>query len=404
MLIKNLNIIQEFFIWFILFSITFSNAAVEISFGFISLIFIIKFFLNHKIPIIKRLNNLRTPLNIFLFIIFIIYIVSFMRSEFPKDSFKGILRIIKYSLLYFSLYEFFSSDIKRIKRIFWAIIVISGFTFLNGIFQSLSGFDILRQHLIDKTDCLLRINASFVHPNDYGSFIIAMLPLSLLFLLPKLPKNKRIILLIVLILGLFCLIRTSSRGAWLGFIIGLIIFFYSYNKKLAIILPIALIILISVFPNGLNRMSSLFSGAQNSSWERTKLWEGTWNMIKEHPITGFGINTFSDYFPKFKPADYPDARYAHNSYMQMWSEIGIIGLMTFLGLIITALWTTFNKFNKKISCGFEGMLLLSLVSGWTAFLVQAALDTNLYSLVLITLFWFITALIIALNKHLETRI
>ena len=202
---------------------------------------------------------------------------------------------------------------------------------------------------------------------------------------------------------LYCLIRTSSRGAWLGIIIGLIVFFYFYNKKFTLLIPIILVLVISTFPNGLSRINSLFSGEKNSSWERTKLWEGTWNMIKEHPVAGFGINTFSDNFPKYKPKDYPDLRYAHNSYLQMWSEIGIIGLLAFLGLIFTTLWVVFRKIKKKIKTGFLGLVLLGLVSGWISFLIQAALDTNLYSLVLITNFWFITALIISLNNFIENN-
>jgi len=403
MLIKRINIIQEFFICLLLFGITFSNALVETSFGFVAFIFLVKLFFI-KPSFKEKIKKLNTPLNIFIGTLFLIILISYLRSDFPRDSFKGLLRIIKYSLLYFSLIEFYYNEPKRIKRCFWAIIAISGFTYFNGIFQGVFGFDLIRHKTFDKLDYLQRLSSSFVHPNDFGTYIISLIPLSLLFLLPKLSKKKKAVLFTVCLLGLYCLIRTSSRGAWLGIIIGLIVFFYFYNKKLTLLVPIIIVLVISVFPNGLTRINSLFSVEKNSSWERTKLWEGTWNMIKVHPITGFGVNTFSDYFPAYKPKDYPDLRYAHNSYLQMWSEIGIIGLLVFLGIIFSTAGAVFRKMKLKLKTGFEGLMLLGLISGWIAFLVQAALDTNLYSLVLITKFWFLTALTISLNKILENKI
>jgi O-antigen ligase len=134
-----------------------------------------------------------------------------------------------------------------------------------------------------------------------------------------------------------------------------------------------------------------------------QLWKGTWNMVKVHPFFGFGVNTFSRYFLEYKPAAYPDIRYTHNSYLQMWSEIGIFGLMAFLSIIFTVLKTTLRDMSKKIQKGLEGYILLGLVAGYVAFLIQSGLDTNLFSLVLTTLFWIMTAYLVSLNKFLEEK-
>jgi O-antigen ligase len=398
MLINKLNIFSEFFLYLLIFGITFSNATVETSIGFIILIFLIKKF------IFRKINIPITPLNILLYVFWIVIFISFLRSAHFKESIRGTVRILKYTLFYFSVADFLKEDKKRLIRLFWALIYISGFSFLNGIFQDIFGFDFLRHRQIDKLDYLHRINASFVTPNDFGAFIISVLPLTFLFLSREIPKNKKIILFSIFVLGFFCLIRTSSRSAWLGFLIGAIIFFLYFGKRLYILIPLIIFIFFIFSPHALFRITNIFSLEKNTVWERFQLWKGTWNMIKEHPLLGFGINTYSEYFPKYKPPEYPDIRYTHNSYLQMWSEIGIVGLIIFLSIVFTVLGLAFRNLRKKIKLGFRSLILLGLIAGNLGFLIQSGLDTNLYSLVLFTLFWLLIAYTVSLNKFLEDEL
>lgn len=85
----------------------------------------------------------------------------------------------------------------------------------------------------------------------------------------------------------------------------------------------------------------------------------------------------------------------------MWSEIGLTGLVSFLLIIFVVLKVSFSQLRKKLTKGFRGKFFLGVLSGYIAFLVQAGLDTNLYSLVLQTLFWVMTALLFCLDKELE---
>jgi O-antigen ligase len=325
-----------------------------------------------------------------------------MRSSYPEESLRGLAKFLKYALLYFSLYDFFKCDKERLQRFFWVIAFVSLFTFLNGIFQDIFGFDILRHHEIVKSDYLHRINGSFVHSNDFAAFIITVLPLTFFFLSKGLDKKShKVLLASICLLGFYCLLRTSSRSGWIGFLIAVIIYFYFYNKKLSLIIPPLIVSLIIISPNGFTRVKNLFYLGQDTLWERVQLWKGTWRMVEEHPFFGFGINTFSRNFPDFKPIEYFNLCYTHNSYLQMWSEIGLIGLLSFLLIIFVVLKTSFSNLGKKTGKKFYGKFFLGALSGYVAFLIQAGLDTNLYSLVLLTLFWMMTALLLCLNKELQ---
>lgn len=395
MLINTLNILTEASLYLLLFGITFSNSATEIF-----AISIISFFVIKKISL-RDFHLPKTSINIFLYILCGIIFITFLRSAYFNESVRGFIRIIKFTFLYFALVDFFTGDERRMRRAFWASMSAAFFIFSNGVFQSIYGVDFIRHKGFIKDDFLLRISASFVHPNDFAAYIIFIVPMTLSFFSKSMSKNNRIFLAITCLLGLYCLLKTSSRAAWLGFLVGIIVYFYIYKKKMSPIIPLMVVLFIALSPNGFQRMVSLFALEKNTVWERTQLWKGTWEMVKVHPFLGFGINTFSRYFADFKPAIYPDIRYTHNSYLQMWSEIGILGLSAFIAVILTVLKRSIKNIKKKLNNGAEGLVLLGLIAGYVAFLIQSGLDTNLYSLRLTTLFWVMSAYMMSINKLFE---
>jgi O-antigen ligase len=398
MLIKILDNLTEIALYLLLFSLTFSNSATEIF-----SVSIIVFFVLKRIAL-KDLKFPATALNIPLYVLCAVIFITFLRSAYFSESIRGFIRIAKYAMLYFAVVDFLKADSARIKRVFWALIIVGVLTYLNGIFQSVSGFDIIRHKQITKDDYLRRIQASFVHPNDFAAYIITVLPLSFCLLSKGLKKGQRALLALNCLLGAYCLLKTSSRSAWVGFAAGLFLYFLFYNKKLALIIPAAGLLFVILTPHGLERITSLFAREQNTVWERTQLWKGTWEMVKVHPFLGFGVNTFSRYFADFKPAEYWGLMYTHNSYLQIWSEIGIAGLAAYIYAIFVTLKKSLRAMNNKIrNSGVNGYILLSAISGYIAFLVQSAFDTNMFSLTLMTQFWIMTAYIVSLSSNLERQ-
>ena len=76
---------------------------------------------------------------------------------------------------------------------------------------------------------------------------------------------------------------------------------------------------------------------------REQVWAGTRQMIAKHPLTGWGAGSFPPAHAPFTrtghSADAVDAAgpsiedEAHNSYLQLWAELGIIGLLLWLGAL-----------------------------------------------------------------------
>ena len=77
------------------------------------------------------------------------------------------------------------------------------------------------------------------------------------------------------------------------------------------------------------------------------IWEVTWDMIRARPVLGQGYGTYQQHFAAFRDArreeahfqslvwtqQQEDTLYAHNEYLHLWAESGLLGLVAFLALI-----------------------------------------------------------------------
>ena len=95
---------------------------------------------------------------------------------------------------------------------------------------------------------------------------------------------------------------------------------------------------------------------QGGSQARLKAWGAIWDlMIKEKFIFGWGVGLFKESFPALS-TDHSQWMRAHNEYLQVWVEHGLIGLLIVSGFIIEILKNGFRLCKDRIMlialCGF----------------------------------------------------
>ena len=134
-------------------------------------------------------------------------------------------------------------------------------------------------------------------------------------------------------------------------------FFKKYRKTIIYFLILTVIALMIFFISSpLNREGTEISKIKArtsitqltqrfSTLRRITIWKFIWLMIKDHPIIGSGLGTFQynslQYQAKFFGQGNNRALYpygitdkAHNEYLQLWAELGIVGLLAFIWMII----------------------------------------------------------------------
>lgn len=375
------------------FVASFSSAAVNIFIGWLILTFVIKGILSKKIDIAG------SPLSIPFAILIIISLASFVNSVNIHSSIQGIAKLLKYGLLLIIL----GSEIKdraHIKKIVIAAMFGLLLASLDGVYQLIFGVDFFRHKPYDYVIGLARLKAAFPHTNIFAGYLALFVPVSVALFLYYLKGKNKAVSGVIFGLGLFCLIFTFCRSAAIGFFLAMFLAGLLRKDKLVIFSLVALV-LISPFivPKNIRDWSKTTRSTAELflNKERFVLYETSFNMIKHHPVLGVGVNTYCLNYQKYKLHDTDEGTantmwYAHNSYLQMASEIGIIGLLVFFYLLFQ-LFKQWWVFYKKAGDNFLKVSSLGLLMGIVAFLAHGLTETNLYYPKIAVLFWFQVSLL-----------
>lgn len=180
----------------------------------------------------------------------------------------------------------------------------------------------------------------FAHPNFYALWSAPLLA----FLIPdfglkiKNPKRNWPVILGWLV-GSAGLLLSLSRAGWLGLAAAVAVYFFAAaDKKMrsAILTSVAVIFtVIAVTPNLRFRVLLPFYG-EKSAVSRLSLWQTGIKAIKKDPVFGLGLAGFSRQWPALNTDPglaSATHNYPHNIFLDLWTETGILGLISFIGIV-----------------------------------------------------------------------
>ena len=164
---------------------------------------------------------------------------------------------------------------------------------------------------------------------------------------------------------------TYTRGAMLGFLCGIPVLLYYYHKKTAYILgSICLVLSLTMtgyylFGQQNTKLRFLVTKENNSDSMRRSVWLSALYAVKERPFFGLGYYNLKDHMERIKK-DYDLPRqdlvdsHAHNNFLEIASGTGIIGLVFFLGWLISwARETSQTYFGKRLIIPFGLVFLIT---------------------------------------------
>jgi O-antigen ligase len=234
---------------------------------------------------------------------------------------------------------------------------------------------------------LMRAVAIFPDPHMLSFYLGMTTPLAI-GLAFAFPQRKRFFFIIATTI-LFADLLTFSRGGYLGITSGLLFLFilqfnqWSWRAKkifFASLLTSALVLFAS--PIG-TRLTSSFDTKEGSNQGRIEMWRAATNIIIEHPLLGVGLGNYS---LAIKPsANYRDPIYAHNLFLDIASETGIVNASIFIAIIIASLISLCKKSRTQ---NFYLWSTISLI----IFTAHSLVETPLYSVHVVPLLLFLIAM------------
>lgn len=347
----------------------------------------------------------KTPVNLTLFLYLFVCIVSiFMSSNLKISARTFFAKTIQDVSFFFTVAETLNTK-RRFKNILYILFLSSFILGIDGIYQYFTHKDFLRHRPLI---FLERIYASFTTPNSFGCYLSVIISFVAAQLFRKRSfKFSKIIYVGLFILLFICLMLTVSRGAWFAFL-GSTLFLSIWIHGLGVFFLILGIVMVIIqpfcHPFIRERLANFFIFSDTASMDRQFIWQAGWEMFVSSPWIGVGLGTFMFNFKKFIATDYKyTAAYAHNCYLQMASEIGIIGLMAFLSILAVFFYQGIRAL-KSQERTFHWYILLASLAGILGYCVQMGVDTILYSLDLGMLFWLVLGMgVAAMSKVTVAR-
>lgn len=323
-----------------------------------------------------------------------IFIVSmFISSLFSGDIIYGIKRWADmwiWRFMPFVVVIFLLNRYIDAKKVMLAGFVGITVTSLYAVYQGLSGIN--------------RANGFYGHPMTLGGWLCIFLPLLLIEFF-----DKRLLGKYYWLSGIaFCvcsagLVFNGTRGAWIAtaIVCVVLIIYYMFKSKQNLAIGIIFIMLIStILMNNAKFMHRLGTiddfNKYQSNTERILIWKSAWNMFKDHPILGVGLGQYTvNYQQKYisPQAKEPKLGHAHNNFMQMLAENGIVGFAGFVTMFGYIIFKNLLAWFKT-----RNAYALMIVSATVCLLLQGFTEYNVGNSAVIKMYWLVLGLLLVLDK------
>ncbi len=260
-----------------------------------------------------------------------------------------------------------------IRYVFIASLLASLLNSVYGFFQSFG----IGYYIPLVSEGFVRVPGFIGNANFTAMYIVSLVPIGIVFAYKATSKVGRIFYSTVVLTGIASLSVFSSRGASLGLVIGLgvavVLAGLSLRKNMKLVGMLLLsavpLVVISYLFFASVRVGSLSSNETNVG-SRILVWEKAADIFIENPVFGVGLGNFENSFISQRE-NYLGSRDfyyddAHNLFVQVAVEGGIVLLIGFLGLISITLWRTLRAYLLT-----KDEWLLALISGLIVFVVTA---------------------------------
>lgn len=323
-------------------------------------------------------------------------------------SFQGLLTLSGYVVLYFATRCLIDSP-DSTRRLIPILSISALIVAMYGLIQLL-GMDPFTWVGIAKYKHEFRPFSTLGHPNHYGTWLVMALPMVIYCAYHHFQhKQLRWLWIAVALAMLIGILGSLSRGAWLSLTMVLLFAgFWLYRTqrqhlpKLQLLATIFIIIVggaIWLKPDLPKRFFHRLTNLTDDS-SRGHVWQASWKIFQDYPMTGSGVDTFAYAFARHRPAAYAMEEWkhipnrAHNEIFHLLATQGALGVLAIsifgVGIILCAIRSlrsaqgetqllTLALCTSLLGFAISSMFSFSVISTGSLFLISVAMLTGVHS-------------------------
>lgn len=260
-----------------------------------------------------------------------------------------------------------------------------------------------------------RPHGTLGHSNGLAMYLNMLLCIAFTILFAEIKIIHKLVIGLAFFMGILALVLTLSRGAWLGFSVGLAAVLFFLVRRgvirarggLSILAWVTLALLVSgVAFSGLIA-SRLRSSDEGASASRLLLMQSAIAMIEDHPSLGVGLDNYALAAREYNPSEIKSweigQTYVHNAFLLIGAEVGLVGLAAFVWLSLALLKQGLHYVRRE-PVNLNWLIGLGIFAGILSVLIHSQADYALVATPSLTiLFWFLVGWLMVIGKNAEAQ-
>lgn len=251
-----------------------------------------------------------------------------------------------------------------------------------------------------------RVYATVDNPNNFAEILVMMLPFYGAVIFNARTFVKKAVFFVLAVPALTVLFCTGSRSGWIAFAVFVFVYTFFKNKRLLPFILVGGMVAVPFLPQHVyRRILTLFNLSKDTSAQyRLKIIQTSVPMLKDYIVTGVGLGTdvFMNIVSKYKIYSSKVPVHTHVMYMQIWVEMGLMGIMSFIWFVFRTVKSSITNILEKSNPYYTNILMAG-VSSLLGILTMAAVEYVWYYPRVMLFFWVDVAIVMAALSTLRVR-
>jgi O-antigen ligase len=278
------------------------------------------------------------------------------------------------------------------KIILWSLGISTLVISILAIIQKFNGFGIAQPGWMN--EATRRVTSIFTSPNAIGLYLGPIVSIYLGWILQNRKKYfENLIKILIIALAGLAILFAVSQGTYLGLMAGIIFLaWFGWDKKKTAILLLLCLVIIFATPNLRDKIWPTVTFRDASGQNRLILIEMSKNYLSANAknfVFGAGIFGFSELQDQTRdPLKMEALLYPHNIFLNFWLDIGLVGLIGFIWLIVNFFYKGFKKITYE-----NKWLTLGIMAAMVTIIIHGLVDVPYLKNDLAIIFWVIIGLL-----------
>ncbi len=319
--------------------------------------------------------------------------------------------------LFFFLLKWRAVD-KRKYTLIAVIMFVGIFESLYGMVEFFSG----HKHIlhVEASSLVSSVSGTFINRNYFAGYLLTVIPLAIGYIFYRESFNedfsvgwyrrlssldgKTYFMVFGVILMILSLFFSASRMGILSLLLsftGVTLLFRNpergqrFSKTPIFILGLALLWGALI---GLDAVISRFFAVSEGFKNRWEIWANTFQIIKDFPLLGSGLGTFTQVFPAYRSFHIEGlVTHAENDFLQLASETGLVGMGLLISAFLFLFYRAFSGIRKLSPEDPRRYIGIGGLVGILALLIHSMVERNIQVPANAFLFTFILALVLKIS-------